>query len=394
MKSTLSNTYNLLTKEKRLTIGYLGGSITYGSSAERIIENGEVVPDKKGTIKDSYANRVAFWFREQFPQAKIEVVNAGVAGTHSQLGLYRLEKTLMNNDCHAMPDLVFIEFTSNDWIYGDHTAQITKAEVESLVVNIRKLNPYADIVILASNVKDIAISETKQVHREVAEHYGLTFIDLGAVLQNLKSTDCQSAFAESAATKTLKYTVDNLHPSALGYKVYFDEIIKTLAPQLEALACEATLINRLQSHPLPLSSEIFTPKMITANNITAPENTELKELPLTVTLYGTNPEVPYNHALTDTCLILKQGEIASAVFKGGVLGILVELQSKTNIELQFSIDNGEWEAFNLDNEGLGFEKYKHTQAFMIKAGLTQGAHTVKLKSLTKTPLYLGALLAQ
>ncbi len=393
MKSALSNTYNLLTKQNRLTIGYLGGSITYGSSAEHVLENGEIVPDKKGTIADSYANRVSAWFKKQFPNAAIETVNAGVAGTHSQLGLYRLEKTLMNTCGHAMPDLIFIEFTSNDWIYGDHTAQVTQAEVESLVVNIRKINPFADIVILATNIKNMSNSETKQVHKAVAEHYGLPFIDVGSILQNLKSTDPQSDFAESSANKTLKYTVDNLHPSALGYKVYFDEIVKALAPQLKASDCEE-LINRQENHPAPLSSEIFTPKMITADNITAPEQAELKNLPLTVTLYGTNFDEPYNHQLTDTRLILKQDEIASAEFKGGVLGIFVELQSKTKLEIEFQIDGGAWESFNLEIAGLGFEKYKHSQAFMIKAGLSPEEHTVHLKSVTEAPFHLGALLAQ
>ena len=45
----------------------------------------------------------------------------------------------MNTNGHDMPDLVFIEFTTNDWNQGDEL----KTEIESLVRNIYKLNPYA-----------------------------------------------------------------------------------------------------------------------------------------------------------------------------------------------------------------------------------------------------------
>ena len=392
MNSTLSNTYNLLKNKKKLTIGFLGGSITYGSSAERVIENGQFIPDKKGDISDSYANRVVNWFKSQYPDAQIEAVNSGVAGTHSQLGLYRLEKTLMNECGHSMPDLIFIEFTSNDWIYPEHTAEITKTEVESLVVNIRKINPFADIIILATNVKNISISQTKQVHKAVAVHYNLPFIDVGEKLQNLKSTDKESAFKESSETKTLKYTVDNLHPSALGYKIYFDEIISVIKPLLDNCTIEQP-VNLLENHPSSLTGKLITPKMINADDIPAPPQSEIVDYPLPVTLYGTNLDTTDNYVLTEKCLILKQNEILNAQFEGKQIGILVELQRKINLVLQFSIDDGEWETFNLDECGLGFEKYKHTQAFMLKTNLSEKTHTIKLKSLTETPVYLGALLA-
>lgn len=61
----LSNTYRALKYDKKLTVGYLGGSITFGSSAinDMTDDNGNVLP---GDISLSYANRTTKWFTEQF----------------------------------------------------------------------------------------------------------------------------------------------------------------------------------------------------------------------------------------------------------------------------------------------------------------------------------------
>lgn len=394
MKSALQNSYNILANKKRLTIGYFGGSITCGGSAKHIIENGVRVPDKQGTIADSYVNRTSAWIKELFPNAEIETVNAGVSGTHTQLGLYRLEGTLMNTNGHNMPDLVFIEFTSNDWIYDDHTAEIVKAEVESLVINIRKINPFADIVILATSTLDMKNSDKKQVHKAVADHYGLPFIDVGIALQIKKNTDPESASTESAEKQTLKYSVDNLHPSALGYAVYMEEIKDVLAPHLDAQNCEGDMIDHLKTAPAPICPELYTPRIIGAHDVNSPSNTSIDKTALTIPLHGILFDEIYEYPVVNDRLILNKDEIITAEFKGGVLGILVKMQRKIDLELRYQIDDGEWKEFNINDTRLSFERYPHTQAYFLKAGLSEGLHTVTLKSVSETPLIFGAFLAQ
>ncbi len=394
MKSALSNTYNLLAKENRLTIGYLGGSITCGGSAKHIIKNGQKVPDKQGAIADSYVNRTSAWIGELFPNATIKTVNAGVSGTHAQLGLYRLEGTLMNKNGHNIPDLVFIEFTSNDWVYGDHTVEIVKAELESLIMNIRKINPFADIVIIATNTLDLQNCDKKQAHKDVADYYGLPFIDVGIVLQRKKNTDPESAPAESAEKCTLKYTADNLHPSALGYAVYMEEIKDVLTPHLDGNNCEDGMIDHSAAAPKPLSSELYTPRIITIDDMVLPEDVEIAEIPLNIPLHGILLDETYDYPVVNNRVILKQNETITAEFEGSILGVLVAMQRKIDLELRFSIDGGEWKEFNINDSCLSFERYPHTQAYFLKSGLSNGKHTVALKSVSETPLYLGALLAQ
>lgn len=394
MKSALSNSYNILTKENRLTIGYFGGSITCGGSAKHIIENGQKVPDKQGSITNSYVNRTSAWIGSLFPNAKIETVNAGVSGTHTQLGLYRLEGTLMNNNGHNIPDLVFIEFTSNDWIYGEHTAEIIKAELESLILNIRKINPFTDIVIIATSTLDLQNSDKKQAHKDIADSYGLPFIDVGIALQRKKNTDPESAPTESAEKCTLKYTADNLHPSALGYAVYMEEIKNVLASHLDGNNCKEGLINHLQTAPAPVSPELYTPRLISISDMMLPPNAEIAETPLNIPLRGTSLDETYNYPVAANRVILKQNEVITADFHGGILGILVEMQRKIDLELRFSIDGGEWKEFNINDSCLSFERYPHTQAYFLKAGLSDDKHTVALKSVSETPFFLGAFLAQ
>ncbi len=394
MKSALSNSYNLLTKENRLTVGYFGGSITCGGSSKHIIENGQKVPEKQGTIAKSYVNRTSAWIKEMFPNANVETVNSGVSGTHSQLGLYRLEGTHMNAEGHKIPDLVFIEFTSNDWVYGEHSVEIIKAEVESLVINIRKINPFADIVILATNTMDIEKLPKKQAHKDVADHYGLLFVDVGKALQHCKNTDPESAPKESADTHTLKYTADDLHPSALGFAVYMQEIKDKLTPHFDGQNCEDGMIDHTKSAPKPLSAEVYTPHIISVEQMKLPENAEVTEEPLSIPLHGILFDENYHYPVVGNRLILKKNETVSADFEGSTLGVLIEMQRRVDLELRYSIDGGEWLEFNINDSCLSFERGRlHTQAYFLKAGLSEGTHTVTLKSVSETPLFLGALLA-
>ncbi|WP_426424375.1 SGNH/GDSL hydrolase family protein [Bradyrhizobium genosp. A] len=74
-----------------VTLGFIGGSITQG-------------PPR------NYASQIAAWWSERFPNASLSVVNAGLAGTGSLLGAFRVGADLLSKD----PDLVIVEFSVND----------------------------------------------------------------------------------------------------------------------------------------------------------------------------------------------------------------------------------------------------------------------------------------
>ena len=198
---TLANTYKKLTQDKKLNVGYIGGSVTNGAGS---------------TKGNSWREITTKWLKSTYPNATINEINAAINGTGSLWGLMRLEKDLLNHN----PDLVFVEFAINDVYTGSQKIQAA-ANIDAMIRKINEHNPETDIIVVL--VTDEANSKSdysvKQGHREVAEYYGVPCIDIGNAL-----------VAEMNKTGNLwdKYFIDNLHPNDTGYKVYADEIEKNL----------------------------------------------------------------------------------------------------------------------------------------------------------------------
>lgn len=98
------NLYRLMNVMERaahgeeITIAYIGGSITDGSSA---------------SPKDAscYARLSTKWWEDTFPDAAINYINAGIGATDSYLGVHRLQDDVLAYE----PDLVITEFSVNDY---------------------------------------------------------------------------------------------------------------------------------------------------------------------------------------------------------------------------------------------------------------------------------------
>lgn len=207
----LNNTGYKLTKEKKLTIGYFGGSITEGAGASR--------------DELCYRGRVTTWFKERYPDAEITPIQAAIGGTGTDLGMYRCDKDLTSYD----PDLVFFEYAVNDsWMgYNSVTAQ-----TETIFRKIRRKNPCADIIVIFTITG--AIHNTlasggeycsRSAQQAVAHHYGIPTIDVGEVLR----------------TRTLleggdftRFARDTVHPTDEGYEIYADCITAWLEKNLQA----------------------------------------------------------------------------------------------------------------------------------------------------------------
>ena len=81
---------------EKITLGFLGGSITQGSLSS--------------TPETCYAYLVYDWWRKTFPNAEFVYLNAGIGGTTSQFGVARVESDLLR----YKPDFVIVEFSVND----------------------------------------------------------------------------------------------------------------------------------------------------------------------------------------------------------------------------------------------------------------------------------------
>ncbi len=173
-------------------IGFLGGSITQGSLAS--------APDT------CYAANVARWWREQYPEAEIAYVNAGIGGTTSQFGVARAEKDLLS----FRPDFVVIEFSVND-----DNSLFFRETYEGLVRKVYGAD-FAPAVLLVHNVFYETGTNAQDQHETIGRYYGLPCV-------SMKTSIYQAVAAGRIPVRDI--TPDDLHPNDAGHRLLADLII-------------------------------------------------------------------------------------------------------------------------------------------------------------------------
>jgi lysophospholipase L1-like esterase len=131
--ATFANVARKLRVDKKLVIGYIGGSITAGGGISTA-----------GT--DSWRALTTAWFKKAYPVVAITEINASISSTGSDLAAFRCTRDLTSRK----PDLVFIEFSVNDW--QDSKAGI-QPYAEGLIRNILLKNPNAGIADIPSRAR-------------------------------------------------------------------------------------------------------------------------------------------------------------------------------------------------------------------------------------------------
>ncbi len=144
------NLYRLMNVMERaahgeeITIAYIGGSITDGSSAS---------PQDTSC----YAYLSTKWWEDTFPDATIKYINAGIGATDSYLGVHRLRDDVLAYE----PDLVITEFSVNDY------RSWNKETYESLLRTILLSDNEPAVIAL--------LLGTKQEYNYAAEHAQAAF---------------------------------------------------------------------------------------------------------------------------------------------------------------------------------------------------------------------------
>ncbi len=371
----LSNTYRALNIDKKLTIGYIGGSITNGNSAAKLVNSDGTVSSTGGNINDSYVNRTTAWFEETYPDTEIEFVNAGISDTATNFGNYRLKKHLMNTDGHDVPDLVFVEFTTNDWIYDDCITQSKediKRQIESLVLNIYAANPYADIVFLYTVRSESSL--TRAAHIEVARHYGIEYVDMGIPMQKLMT----ERGAANEKSGTYYYTVDNLHPSSAGYAVYFEQIKAKLGSILEDTVYYTKKLNKSEKLPEPICRSLWLePSFIKASDLTVSGSVS-SYMALKSSMYGTSKTTATSTEITpDSIMISGEDATVSFTFTGTSFALLFGMNSD-GFNIDYTINGRDKKNITIDDSLLSDQKYSHNQMFVLEQELAYDTYTVNM----------------
>ena len=171
---------------EEITVAYIGGSITEGYTVQP---------------EECWAYLTHQWLCEQYPDAKINYVNAGLSGTPSTLGLIRSDRDVIA-PC-GDPDIVFIEFAVND----DNSA-VTKEAYESLVRKMLSLESEPAVALLFMRT-DTGYS-CQDWQKEVGYLYHLPMISVN---------DALTAGIEAGTMTWADYSNDGAHPNPEGCKL-------------------------------------------------------------------------------------------------------------------------------------------------------------------------------
>ncbi|MDE7324140.1 MAG: SGNH/GDSL hydrolase family protein [Lachnospiraceae bacterium] len=265
---------------EEITIGFLGGSITEGHGAE--------------DIQDCYVSQVYKWWKDTFPQAEIAVVNAGIGGTSSYLGVHRVETELLVHK----PDLVFIEFAANDTF-----TTFCMNSYENLIrkVLMAESNP-ALVLLFAANSDG---NSSQAVEAALGQYYELPMISYGnAVIPEV----------QAGSFMWHEIAVDTVHPNNMGHSIFARLIITCLEDVCSRLDQIAVRTERLQRYelPVPVTPQIYQNAHIeNAATIT----------PLDMTGYGI---YDFNYHFTDNWYSMEDGSFLSFVVEARNIGVLYQ----------------------------------------------------------------------
>lgn len=220
---------NLNNNPGDLYVAYIGGSITQG-------EQGISNPVTNITYKDGAGSGHPRWssqltkryFQKKYPNKNVIEVNAGIGGTTSDQGLYRLDNDVVKKSGANGPDVVFVEFAVNDVWYSVNQPDRVRQTMEGIVRQLARLpkQPVVIFVLTATKTTTNGFTDyltSGNIHKEVADYYGIGYIDLCSYVSGGTDIEGNSIVWDKGQTGT--WTNDNCHPSVAGYTGYTDYII-------------------------------------------------------------------------------------------------------------------------------------------------------------------------
>lgn len=184
-----------------VTVAVLGGSITQGT-----ISSGPL--DKEIQTRACYADIFFAWWKETFPDSEVTVVNAGIGGTDSYLGVHRVQEDVL--DYH--PDVVLVEYSVNDGANNDY-----KNSYDNLVRKILKSEDAPAVMLLF--MAQTSLVSAQSVHQLVGFNYELPM---------LSHYNLISEFFETGRYTAEEMSGDVSHPSVFGHAIVGEMIWKYL----------------------------------------------------------------------------------------------------------------------------------------------------------------------
>jgi mannan endo-1,4-beta-mannosidase len=222
-----------------IKIGVIGGSITEGYAASN--EN------------NRWANLMADWWKDTFPESNVILINAGWGGTGSDIGAHRLKEDLLVHEL----DFFVIEFSVND-SEGEQALKM----MEGMLQQGLTAQNYPGIMLLM--LKRSNGTSAQESHKPVAQHYDVPYVSFADLIDVRLAQD-------GVAINDI--FIDGLHPNDKGmaYISQFiheklDSIYSTLPNENQLPEINTQLPDHLVTSVFSSTSQYFTNNIAPVNN--------------------------------------------------------------------------------------------------------------------------------
>jgi lysophospholipase L1-like esterase len=339
-------------REKKLTVGYFGGSITDGSGAS-------------DAAKTSWRALTTAYLKEKLPGVAITEINAAIGGTGSDLGAFRLGNDLLRHK----PGLVFVEFAVND--AGKSETRTIRA-MEGIVRALRREVPAAGIVFVYTTTKKMdeeayskgQIPASVAFHHRVAAHYGISELNVGQTLAG--EVHVKHGGDWKAVTR------DDVHPNDAGYALYAAGVRAFLDERIRAMDKLSNTGNgSSETVPRPL------PPPLVERPIEYGAIIDAWELP-DISGWEKDP-TPLGGHIAHRLSANRPGTELRVPFTGDAVG-LYWLIAPDSGDIEWRIDDSPWKrASSWDKYALRFTRANYA---VLSDTLTPGGHTLTLRVLS------------
>ncbi len=194
-------------EKEEYKVVFIGGSLTQGGGR--------------------WQNMTKAYLQEKMPDKNVVTLNAGIGGTTSTYGAVRFN----NNVIKQNPDLVVIEFTSNDKVNYKTQApyvesmlrQCMNAEKVPGVIILHAPNPIEE-----SDDSYLPLKYNRDEKEKLATHYGIETVNVDEYMRDLYyDSDDDAEFMDWLATYFNKSGNGyDVHPKHTGYELYGEALIQ------------------------------------------------------------------------------------------------------------------------------------------------------------------------
>ncbi|MBR5307260.1 MAG: hypothetical protein IKU43_00695 [Clostridia bacterium] len=365
----LLNTLYKLNVDKKLTVAYLGGSVTSGTGSTN-----SNTKSWRGITRD--------WLKSTFPNASVTEVNGAIGGTGAIFGVFRNYQQVLKTSAGA-PDLLFVETVINDSYDGTLGNNSYIRYTESIIKQTLSVNPKCDIILVVTGDSGTfakeAASDTPVTglgYKALGELYDIPVVYVGFELAHQIKRDYGANF--STSSDGWKYyfdrngSIDGVHPNDNGYAHYANTIINYMTPNLPTtyVPTAEDYVNKTNPENAYCEAQGLGSVMLDATIVNPGVLSGDKYL-------GGFTAASASGLANNTFKSTKEGDVISLEFNSSNFGIWTwsygTANGKNGTDIKYSIDGGEIKTANI------YRSYPNHKIYFLAQGLDNTkTHTIRI----------------